>query len=232
MHRHTLKAITLAAASLFSGTALACQHGDNSLLIMGDSLSAGYIPRGQTGILELRQDLSYGAILGSSYSYSVTNTAVGGHTATWVRDSQAVWARLRLPGQPATYTGYKKIVVMVGGNDAISGINAATIADTLLNPTSGLLSHVKTTPFCSPSLLVVAPPHYSASTAAIQQDIFSQLQARVAVLKPQGYRVAALDLYTRSQQMNYNCYAGDGHPCAAAHVDIAQQIHQAFSTLF
>ena len=117
-HRSLLALFFLCGVGLFGLTATAQQHGP-TLLVFGDSLSAGYrmpIEDGWVNLLDNKLQM-----LGSDYK--VVNASVSGET------TDGGLSRL-----PATLASHKPAIVILelGGNDGLRGLPVASIKQNLI----------------------------------------------------------------------------------------------------
>ena len=168
-------------------------------VVIGDSLTAGYIPTG--GVLQLRQDLSYTADLAPIGD--VVTAAVGGATTAAVLGTQVPWLR----GLPADV-----VVITIGANDAIQGLDRG---QALLN----VIKIADTWPRAK--LVLVAPPRVGMAADAWLLAWAADLQA---LANSRGARF--VDAYAASRT-DWLCLPPDPHPCAPAHREMGALVRSA-----
>lgn len=159
------------------------------VLAFGDSITAGYMP--VSGVLQLRQDLSYLSQLRGSGV--VVTAAVGGATSEHGLKAQAQW----LKGLPADH-----VIVMFGINDAVQGVSAQATAANI----GGIFAA-----YPGAKRVVMSPPLWSAETKARQKELNDLLKVQAIIWGAQY-----IDLYTPSEDLRPWC-AADRHPCADWH---------------
>lgn len=99
-------------------TAIPCFAKNNNILILGDSLSAGYgIDKQQSWVTLLQNKL-----IAEKQSYIIINASISGETTSN--------GLLRLPALLKKYHP-KIIIIALGGNDGLRGIPISTIKDNL-----------------------------------------------------------------------------------------------------
>jgi acyl-CoA thioesterase-1 len=107
--RTLLVVLSLVLCSLACGIAPAQASGTPVILILGDSLSAGYgIPPDQGWVARLQQRLD-----GEGYGYAVINASVSGETTAGALERLPRALKLH---QPAI------VVIELGGNDGLRGL--------------------------------------------------------------------------------------------------------------
>jgi acyl-CoA thioesterase-1 len=107
--RTLLVVLSLVLCSLACGIAPAQASGTPVILILGDSLSAGYgIPPDQGWVARLQQRLD-----GEGYGYAVVNASVSGETTAGALERLPRALKLH---QPAI------VVIELGGNDGLRGL--------------------------------------------------------------------------------------------------------------
>jgi acyl-CoA thioesterase-1 len=107
--RTLLVVLSLVLGSLACGIAPAQASGTPVILILGDSLSAGYgIPPDQGWVARLQQRLD-----GEGYGYAVINASVSGETTAGALERLPRALKLH---QPAI------VVIELGGNDGLRGL--------------------------------------------------------------------------------------------------------------
>jgi acyl-CoA thioesterase-1 len=107
--RTLLVVLSLVLGSLACGIAPAQASGTPVILILGDSLSAGYgIPPDQGWVARLQQRLD-----GEGYGYAVINASVSGETTAGALERLPRGLKLH---QPAI------VVIELGGNDGLRGL--------------------------------------------------------------------------------------------------------------
>lgn len=168
-------------------------------VVIGDSLTAGYIPT--SGVLQLRQDLSYTADLAPIGD--VVTAAVGGATTAAVLGTQVPWLR----GLPADV-----VVITIGANDAIQGLDRG---QALLNVTK----IADTWPRAK--LVLVAPPRVGMAADAWLLAWAADLQA---LANSRGAQF--VDAYAASRA-EWLCLPPDPHPCAPAHREMGALVRGA-----
>lgn len=167
-----------------------------TVLLFGDSITAGYIPT--DGFLQLRQDLSFPALLKSRAN--VITAAVGGATSEHGRYSQAAW----LKGVQADV-----VVAMFGINDAFAGITPAQTVEHL----DAIMQQ-----WPRARRIVIAEPLWSEATRASQSELERLIRARSI-----SWGAKYIDLYTPSADIRPYC-TQDRHPCADWHASTAAAV--------
>jgi acyl-CoA thioesterase-1 len=157
----TILVLILSLSGLFGGEARA--DGRPVILVLGDSLSAGYrIPVEQGWVARLQKRLD-----DEGYGYTVVNASVSGETTTGGLE--------RLPraldrNKPAV------VIVELGGNDGLRGLPATELRDNLEN--------IITTSRAAGARVLLAgirlPPNYGAQYTdqfyAVYEDLAKDLR--------------------------------------------------------
>lgn len=222
-----IAAALLAAASVHQGAMAQC--ADGNVVIIGDSISAGYIPRPDgKKILELRPELSYANDLRSRYA--VVNMSVGGADTTHALNVQV----------PATLgADPSHVVILLGVNDAVdasklktpdaAATNAVAVAKKF---TDAALAANRA---CLPKVLFVLSPNYNATSQTWLPQYKTALTQKLAAQNWGwgNYKLlstvfdASITAPTKAQ---YNCSTFDAHVCAAGHRDMGAKILAALQT--
>lgn len=171
-------------------------------VVIGDSLTAGYMPQGQA-MLALRQDLSYTQEL--AQIGDVVTAAVGGAGTREALGAQVPWLR----GLPADV-----LVIALGGNDAVQGQQHVES-----------IARVRAIADAWPKarLVLIAPPRYTADT-----DLWMGQWAAELRTLANSRGAVFVDLYAASLQAErWYCHPLDRHPCAAAHREMGALVRSA-----
>jgi acyl-CoA thioesterase-1 len=163
-----------------------------NLLVLGDSLSAGYgIDPQQGWVALLEQRLS-----DNNYTYKIINASVSGSTTN---QGLQVLPTLLKQYQP------KVVIVELGGNDGLRGLPLLTIR-------KNLSTIVQLSKKYKAKVLLVGvrlPPNYGPAYTGKFQQLFPDLA--------QQEKVAVIPLFLAGVDENSHLMQGDGiHPIAAA----------------
>jgi acyl-CoA thioesterase-1 len=165
---------------------------DATLLVLGDSLSAGYgmrVEQGWVALLEQR-------IAGKGYPYRVVNASVSGDTS---RGALARLGPLLESERPAL------TIVELGGNDGLRGLPLDEIRRNL----GEILAQVLASGSAALLLPMKLPPNYGPAYTRGFEQVYRDLAAE--------YRVALGDFILEDIALNAERMQSDGmHPTADA----------------
>jgi acyl-CoA thioesterase-1 len=185
MLKKLLPSLLLCLSLLGVKTAFAAKN----ILIVGDSLSAGYgIPTGEGWVALLQKRL------GSEYT--VQNVSVSGHTTS-----------NGLASLPQALEEYHPVVTIIelGGNDGLRGIPLATIQSQF----STMIELAQKNKSKVLLLGVRLPPNYGPEYTQKFQKIYSDLGKK--------YSISVVPLFLKNIDTNPKLMQADGiHPVAAA----------------
>lgn len=184
----TLLTLTIAGTIAFNAAA----QTPPVVLVLGDSLSAGYgLPQGKGWV-----DLLRGKIEAERYGFKVVNASVSGETT--------LGGRNRLPGLLKTHKP-AVIVVELGANDALRGTDLATTR-------ANLKTIVATAQAAKASVLIVGmriPPNYGPDYTTRFHALFDEVARET--------RSALVPFMLEAFAERRELFQEDGlHPVAAA----------------
>jgi acyl-CoA thioesterase-1 len=176
---------------LLAGTQ-AIANEEPTVLVLGDSLSAGYgIDVDQTWTALLQERLKE-----QGYEHRVVNASIGGDT------TESGAARI---GQAIETFGPELIVLELGGNDGLRGIPPGTMRENLRTIiTTGMDSGAAVV-----MLGITIPPNYGQRYIEAFEDVFRELAAEL--------NVPWIEFFLEGIALNDELTQGDGiHPNATA----------------
>ncbi len=173
---------------------------ENTILVVGDSLSAGHgIDPAQGWVELLKQRLKE-----NHYDYAVINKSVSGDTTS-----------NGLTQLPAALAQYKPVITIIelGGNDGLRGIDTAVIK-------ANLEKMIQLAKNASSQVLVLGvrlPPNYGPEYIKAFHDIFTHLANRKDI--------AVVPLFLATIDANTDLMQSDGiHPRAAAQIILLNNV--------
>jgi len=150
------RALLLCVVALPAGA-----HAAATILVLGDSISAGYgLPREQGWVSLLQQKLTR-----ENYDYRVVNASISGDTTFGGKNRIAPALKAHRPSI---------VVVELGGNDGLRGAPPESIAD-------NLTAIARACRGAGARVLLVGmrvPPNYGSGYSAKFHDLFRELAAR------------------------------------------------------
>ncbi|MCC4271850.1 arylesterase [Marinobacter nauticus] len=160
MHTISLyvRSIVLSALLLLTLPALASQ---NTVLVMGDSLSAAHGVPSETAWVELLRD----RIDSQELNWTVVNASIGGETTDG--------GLRRLPGLLETHDP-NIVIIELGGNDGLRGFPPNVIESNLAN----MIEQVRDTGATPLLVGMQIPPNYGQRYTTMFADIFPTLSDR------------------------------------------------------
>jgi lysophospholipase L1-like esterase len=182
------------------------------ILGIGDSIMAGYIP-GDGLSQRLAQRKSF--LLELEPLGFVIGSPVGGASTAAALSNQVAWATT--PFDPsATLSPPAVVVVMLGTNDAVTGITRAEALENMRKIVASFPNSVR---------VIVSPPHWSAPADEWMAPWSRDLQALAA-----DTGSLFVDAHTPSLTRSWQCTLNNRHPCENAHREIGRLIADALKS--
>ena len=198
---------TLALLVLLASQAVPAWSADQTIVVLGDSLSSGYGLNAERSWVEILAN----ELDAQAYGYDVVNASIAGDTSA---GGLARFPRLLAAQQPAI------VVIELGGNDGLRGLSVASLRDNLAR-----MIELAQSAGAIPVLTgIMIPPNYGLEYTEALAGVYPELA--------QLYGIPLVEFLLEGVALRPELMQGDSiHPNAAGQPIIFENVWRVLSEL-